>query len=209
MRNLDFPSILLGIVTLGLFFSPAVKADQKEKKPDLIFVERATDFTLRHHVGSSLRFNATNPLIQENIKPSAAPFPPNNPPFFVIPPELKTTVVDGMIGARLLDIATRTVELGTSWSLCQGLGATAQLYEDVAIGDIQNCSQTIVLPTGRLILGGIINSTDFEWRGRPQTLAIIGGTGAYDSARGTVVIENPTPRPPGFGDVIMKVFIKK
>lgn len=210
MQNLCFP-LFAGSVTLGLtlFLSPVLKAEEKGEKPDQTFVERATDFTLRHHVGSSLRLNATNPLIQENIKPSAAPFPPDNPPFFVIPPELKTTVVDGMFGARLLDIATRTVELGTSWSLCEGLGATAQLYGDVAIGDIQSCSQTIVLPTGRLVLGGVINNTDFEWRGQPQTLAIVGGTGAYASARGTVILENPAPQPPGFGDVIVKVYITK
>ncbi len=154
-----------------------------------------------------MRFNASNPSLQENIKPSAAPFPPDNPPLFVIPPELKTTVVDAMIGSQLLDIETRTVELGTSWSLCEGLGATARLYGDVAIGDIQTCSQTIVLPKGRLVLSGVINGTDFEWRGQSQTLSIIGGTGAYASARGTVVLENPAPHPPGFDDVIIKVYL--
>ena len=89
-------SILVRSVTLGLtlFLGPALKADEKGKTPELTFVERATDFTLRHHVGSSVRLNVTNPSLQENIKPSAAPFPPDNPPFFVIPPELKTTVVD-------------------------------------------------------------------------------------------------------------------
>jgi hypothetical protein len=112
-----------------------------------------------------------------------------------------------MIGSQLLDIETRTVELGTSWSLCEGLGATARLYGDVAIGDIQTCSQTIVLPKGRLVLSGVINGTDFEWRGQSQTLSIIGGTGAYASARGTVVLENPAPHPPGFDDVIIKVYL--
>lgn len=76
IRNF-YLSFLVNSVILGLtfFLSPTLKAGENKEAPDLIFVERATDFTLRHHVGSSVRFNARNPSLKKISNLVQPPFP--------------------------------------------------------------------------------------------------------------------------------------
>lgn len=49
------------------------------------------------------------------------------------------------------------------------------------IGPSRNCRATLFMPRGTLVLGGTIYTRGF------YQLAILGGTGLYDNARGTLV----------------------
>lgn len=54
------------------------------------------------------------------------------------------------------------------------------------------CSASAVLARGQITVHGLITSSP-ETQGRPFTLAITGGTGAYREARGELIVEELSP----------------
>jgi hypothetical protein len=58
------------------------------------------------------------------------------------------------------------------------------------IGPNRSCRGTILLPRGRLEVGGILRYRQF------YVLAVIGGTGLYDNARGTLTVTRIGRNPP-------------
>jgi hypothetical protein len=58
----------------------------------------------------------------------------------------------------------------------------AELVCTFTVGPSRNCRATIFLPKGRLVVGGSIYARQF------YQLAILGGTGLYDNARGTLTV---------------------
>lgn len=58
------------------------------------------------------------------------------------------------------------------------------------IGLNRSCRGTILLPMGRLEVGGILRYRQF------YVLAVIGGTGLYDNARGTLTVTRIGRNPP-------------
>ncbi len=58
------------------------------------------------------------------------------------------------------------------------------------IGINRNCSGTFFLPKGKLFVGGTLRFRQF------YQLAVLGGTGLYDNARGTLTVTRIDRRPP-------------
>jgi hypothetical protein len=52
-----------------------------------------------------------------------------------------------------------------------------------------NCSGTFFLPKGKLMVGGVIASRLF------YELAVVGGTGLYDNANGTLTVTHLSAKP--------------
>jgi hypothetical protein len=57
------------------------------------------------------------------------------------------------------------------------------------VGINRNCSGTIFLPRGKLMVGGTLRFRQF------YELAIVGGTGLYNNARGTLTVTRTGRRP--------------
>jgi hypothetical protein len=58
------------------------------------------------------------------------------------------------------------------------------------VGPNRSCRGTILLPQGRLEVGGILRFRQF------YVLAVVGGTGLYDNARGTLTVTRIGRNPP-------------
>jgi hypothetical protein len=58
----------------------------------------------------------------------------------------------------------------------------SELVCTFTIGPSRNCRATVFLPKGKLVVGGSIFARQF------YQLAILGGTGLYDDARGTLTV---------------------
>lgn len=58
------------------------------------------------------------------------------------------------------------------------------------IGINRSCQGTIFLPKGKLMVGGVLRYRQF------YELAVIGGTGLYDNARGTLTVTRIGDSPP-------------
>jgi len=75
---------------------------------------------------------------------------------------------------------------GHQVATCVSISMNASVDTE-APGEIKTCNQTMTITgVGQLILSGTINRTAGEG-GAKQTLAIVGGTGAFLAARGQVV----------------------
>lgn len=57
------------------------------------------------------------------------------------------------------------------------------------VGNSRNCRGTYFLPRGKLIVGGSVIYPQF------YELAVLGGTGLYDNARGTLTVTRAARRP--------------
>jgi hypothetical protein len=66
---------------------------------------------------------------------------------------------------------------------------TARLVCTFTVGKTRICTGTVNLPKGEVVLTGTVRFRQF------YVLAIVGGTGLYDNARGTVTVIRTTDRP--------------
>ena len=103
--------------------------------------------------------------------------------------ELKVTRVDlgakgispgdiEVVRARLLERGTGTV-IGRSELVCS--------FVDVVRSRV--CRGTYILPKGKLVVGGSLMYRQF------YDLAVVGGTGLYDNARGTMTLTRTNRKP--------------
>jgi hypothetical protein len=103
--------------------------------------------------------------------------------------ELAVTRVD--IGAR--GISPGDVEVVRSRLFQRGTGAVIGHGEIVCtfVDSVRSrvCRGTYVLPKGKLVVGGSISYRSF------YELAVLGGTGLFDNARGTLTVTRTNRRP--------------
>lgn len=104
--------------------------------------------------------------------------------------ELRVTRVD--IGARGTSpgdvevVALRLYERGVTR---KSIGHAELVCTFVGSGNSRACRGTYVLPRGSIVVGGSLEFRQF------YDLAILGGTGLYDDARGTVTVTRMSRRP--------------
>jgi len=84
-----------------------------------------------------------------------------------------------IVRARLFDRRVRTRQLGRSELVCT--------YVDS--GRNRVCRGTYFLPRGKLVVGGSLRFFQF------YDMAVVGGTGLYDNARGTLTITRASRSP--------------
>jgi hypothetical protein len=84
-----------------------------------------------------------------------------------------------VVRARLFDRRVRTRLLGRSELICT--------YVDS--GRDRICRGTYFLPRGKLVIGGSLRFYQF------YDMAVLGGTGLYDNARGTLTVTRATRNP--------------
>lgn len=58
------------------------------------------------------------------------------------------------------------------------------------VGLNRNCRGTLFMPRGKIVVGGTMRYRQF------YELAVLGGTGLYDNARGTMTVTRTARRPP-------------
>ena len=58
------------------------------------------------------------------------------------------------------------------------------------VGLNRNCRGTLFMPRGKIVVGGTMRYRQF------YELAVLGGTGIYDNARGTMTVTRTARRPP-------------
>jgi hypothetical protein len=104
--------------------------------------------------------------------------------------ELRVTRVD--IGARGTSpgdvevVALRLYERGVT---AKSIGHAELVCTFVGSGNSRVCRGTYQLPRGSIVVGGSLEFRQF------YDLAILGGTGLYDDARGTVTVTRTSRRP--------------
>jgi len=82
-------------------------------------------------------------------------------------------------------VRTRLLERGTG----QTIGRAELACTFVDSGRSRSCRGTYILPKGKLVVGGSVLYRQF------YELAVLGGTGLYDNARGTLTVTRTTNRP--------------
>ena len=83
-----------------------------------------------------------------------------------------------IIRARLLERGTRTT-IGRSELVCTFVDS----------GRSRSCRGTYILPKGKIVVGGSLLYRQF------YDLAVLGGTGLYDNARGTLTVTRTARKP--------------
>jgi hypothetical protein len=58
------------------------------------------------------------------------------------------------------------------------------------VGLNRNCRGTLFMPRGKIVVGGTMRYRQF------YELAVLGGTGIYDNARGTMTVTRTARKPP-------------
>jgi hypothetical protein len=101
---------------------------------------------------------------------------------------------DLVLGGDLVQTPFPHVEggknVGVMHGICTTVGANLKLTnsEDEPLGTAAKCEQSLVVQNrGQIVISGLINQVAFE-AGIPQTLAITGGTGDFQTMRGEVRI---------------------
>ena len=84
-----------------------------------------------------------------------------------------------IVRARLFDRRVRTRQLGRSELVCTFVDS----------GRNRVCRGTYFLPRGKLVVGGSLRFYQF------YDMAVVGGTGLYDNARGTLAITRAARNP--------------
>ena len=82
-------------------------------------------------------------------------------------------------------IRSRVLERGTGTTI----GRSELLCTFVDSGRSRSCRGTYILPRGKLVIGGSLLYRQF------YDLAVLGGTGLYDNARGTVTVTRTGRKP--------------
>ena len=81
--------------------------------------------------------------------------------------------------------AARLLERGTG----NTIGRSELLCTFVDSGRSRSCRGTYILPKGKLVVGGSLLYRQF------YDLAVLGGTGLYDNARGTLTVTRTSNKP--------------
>jgi hypothetical protein len=115
---------------------------------------------------------------------------------------------DLFLGGTLVQIPFPHIEggknIGVMHGLCTTVGANLKLSTSAnePNGLVAKCEQSIIVQgRGQIVISGMINQTAFE-AGMTQVLAITGGTGDFQRARGEVRITQVT-----FPGIIKKIEI--
>jgi hypothetical protein len=104
--------------------------------------------------------------------------------------ELRVTQVD--IGAKGIspgDLEVVTLQLHERGVTTRSIGHAELVCTFVGTGNSRVCRGTYELPRGRIVVGGSIEFRQF------YDLAILGGTGLYDNARGTLTVTRTSRKP--------------
>jgi hypothetical protein len=104
--------------------------------------------------------------------------------------ELRVTRVDiGAKGTSAGDIEVVTLQLQERGVPSKSIGHAELVCTFVGTGNSRVCRGTYELPRGKIVVGGSIEFRQF------YDLAILGGTGLYDNARGTLTVTRTARRP--------------
>ena len=104
--------------------------------------------------------------------------------------ELLVTRVD--VGARSTspgDIEVVRLQLYNPRVTTRSIGHAELVCTFVGTGNARQCQGTYKLPRGNLVVGGSLQFRQF------YDLAILGGTGIYDDARGTLTVTRTSRKP--------------
>jgi hypothetical protein len=104
--------------------------------------------------------------------------------------ELRVTRVDiGAKGTSAGDIEVVNLQLQERGVPSKSIGHAELVCTFVGTGNSRVCRGTYELPRGKIVVGGSIEFRQF------YDLAILGGTGLYDNARGTLTVTRTARRP--------------
>jgi hypothetical protein len=104
--------------------------------------------------------------------------------------ELRVTRVDiGTKGTSAGDLEVVTLRLHERGVTSKSIGHAELVCTFVGTGNSRVCRGTYELPRGRIVVGGSIEFRQF------YDLAILGGTGLFDNARGTLTVTRTSRRP--------------
>jgi hypothetical protein len=104
--------------------------------------------------------------------------------------ELRVTRVDlGAKGTSPGDVEIVALRLFERGVTAKSIGHAELVCTFVGSGNSRVCRGTYLLPRGSIVVGGSLEFRQF------YDLAILGGTGLYDDARGTVTVTRTARRP--------------
>ena len=104
--------------------------------------------------------------------------------------ELRVTRVDiGAKGTSAGDVEVVMLELQERGVTTKSIGHAELVCTFVGTGNSRVCRGTYELPRGKIVVGGSLEFRQF------YDLAVLGGTGLYDNARGTLTATRTSRRP--------------
>lgn len=104
--------------------------------------------------------------------------------------ELRVTRVDiGSKGMSPGDVEVVAQRLYNQRVTSRSIGHAELVCTFVGIGSSRVCRGTYELPRGKIVVGGSLEFRQF------YDLAILGGTGLYDNARGTLTVTRTSRKP--------------
>jgi hypothetical protein len=107
-------------------------------------------------------------------------------------------ITDRQVKRKVVDVPPKGLSVGdlrSMWHLLYNRRITTRAigHSELVCTSTGNqssmCNGTYFLPKGRIVVGGIIRSPLF------YELAVLGGTGLYDNARGTMTVTSLRRRP--------------
>lgn len=107
-------------------------------------------------------------------------------------------ITDRQVKQKVVDVGAKGLSVGdlrSMWHLLYNRRITTRAigHSELVCTSTGNqssmCNGTYFLPKGRIVVGGIIRSPLF------YELAVLGGTGLYDNARGTMTVTSLRRRP--------------
>ena len=104
--------------------------------------------------------------------------------------ELRVTRVDiGATGTSAGDVEVVMLELQERGVTTRSIGHAELVCTFVGTGNSRVCRGTYELPRGKIVVGGSLEFRQF------YDLAVLGGTGLYDNARGTLTATRTARKP--------------
>ena len=104
--------------------------------------------------------------------------------------ELRVTRVDiGAKGTSAGDVEIVMLELQERGVTTRSIGHAELVCTFVGTGNSRVCRGTYELPRGKIVVGGSLEFRQF------YDLAVLGGTGLYDNARGTLTATRTSRKP--------------
>ena len=103
--------------------------------------------------------------------------------------EVRSAVIDvGARGSSVGDMAVYSGRLYNRRLTSRAIG-TSELVCTNTFSGVRSCRGTYTLPRGKLVVGGTLRYREI------YQLAVLGGTGLYDNARGTLTVTRISRRP--------------
>ena len=138
---------------------------------------------------------AINPVFTFIDMPQGILIDAPNPVSIPAPPVPPGSGVHSYMQSQLLD--TRGNVVGKQYGVCATVNASGTIGNEAA-SEIRMCNQTMIINGyGTLQLMGLLSTTLFDAH-ISQPLAIVGGTGAFQFARGQVLTTEPVEHTHGF-----------